>query len=192
MGPDGAAHDGRAVLDLAGRAILVAVNGSGAYASATQGKSGGAWSPFKTIVNPQALTITAGLMSDDMGQVTLMYEIIGFSSSQAVAVNGSIGANTWEAPVIVSGPDFNVGQILFASSSGGAALAVWLNSSTSPEVHAITKASATGNWSIPISVSGPGTQIGPEAAAVNSAGNAILIYSGYDASNVHAEYAVSN
>lgn len=191
MGPDRAAHDGRPVLDLAGGAILVAVNNSG-YASTTQGTSGGDWSPFEPIVNPEASTITAALTSDDAGQVTLVYETISFSSSQAIVVNGSIGANKWSAPVNVSGPDSNVGQILFASSSGGAALAVWLNSSGTPEIRAITRANASANWSSPISVSGPGSEIGPEAAAVNSAGSAVLVYSGYDANDVHTEYAVSH
>jgi hypothetical protein len=41
-------------------------------------------------------------------------------------------------------------------------------------------------------VSRPGsTEIGPEAAAVNSAGDAIVIYSGYNANSVHTEYAVN-
>src|SRR3984957_165200 len=57
LGPDGAAHDARVALDSAGGAMLVATNSSGAYASATEGNSGGAWSAFKTILNPEGLTI---------------------------------------------------------------------------------------------------------------------------------------
>jgi hypothetical protein len=41
-------------------------------------------------------------------------------------------------------------------------------------------------------VSGPGSSIAPEAAAVNSSGDAIVIYSGYDANGVHTEYATNH
>jgi hypothetical protein len=46
-------------------------------------------------------------------------------------------------------------------------------------------------WSAPARISGPGTYISPEAAAVESAGNAVAIYSGYDGSSVHTEYGTS-
>ena len=39
---------------------------------------------------------------------------------------------------------------------------------------------------------GPGSSIAPEAAAVNSSGDAIVIYSGYDAAGVHTEYATNH
>jgi hypothetical protein len=48
--------------------MLVALNSSGAYASATQGNSGGAWTPFTTAANPQGSTITTDLASDDAGR----------------------------------------------------------------------------------------------------------------------------
>jgi len=191
LGPDNATHDARVALDLAGGAALVALNSAGAYASATQGNAGGAWSAFKTIASPQGLTITTGLASDDAGQVTLVYEFIGFSTSQAFAVNGSIGNNTWSSPKVISGSDTSIGQIYFAVSPSGAAVAIWLNSSGTPAVRAVVRATGAGTWSSPVTVSGPGTEISPEAAAVNSAGSAIVVYSGYDANNVHTEYATN-
>ncbi len=127
LGPDGASHDARVALDSAGGAALVALNSSGAYASATQGNSGGAWSPFTTIAAPQGLTITSGLAGDDAGQVTLVYEFIGFSTSQAFAVNGSISNNTWSAPSVISGSDTSLGQVYFAVAPSGAALAIWFD-----------------------------------------------------------------
>ena len=78
LGPDRAAHAARVALDSAGEAMLVALSSSGAYTSTTQGNSGGAWSPFKTVVNPQSSTIVTDLASDDAGQVTLVYEFIGY------------------------------------------------------------------------------------------------------------------
>jgi hypothetical protein len=191
LGPDNTAHDARVALDSAGGAILVALSNSGTYISSVQGNSGGAWSPFKTAVNPQGSIIVSDLASDGAGQVTLVYESIAYPSSQALAVNSSIGSNTWSSPKVLSGSDTSVGQVIFAVSSGGAALAIWLSSSGTPAVRAVTRAAATASWSAPASISGPGNYISPEAAAVESSGNAIAIYSGYDASSVHTEYATS-
>jgi hypothetical protein len=189
LGPDGASHDARVALDSAGGAMLVARSSSGAYTSATQGISGGAWSPFKTVVDP-GNSITPDLASDDVGQVTLVYEFIGFSTSQVLAVSGSISNNAWSPPVIVSGNDTRLGSVYFALAPSGMALAVWVTSPT-PEIHAVIRATATGSWGGPVTVSGPGSGIGPEAAAVSSSGNAVVIYSGYDDAGVHTEYATT-
>ena len=191
LGPDRAAHAALVALDSAGDAMLAALSSSGAYISATQGSSGGAWSSFNTIVNPQNPTIVTGLASDDEGQIVLVYESIAFPTSQALAVSGAISNNTWSSPVVLSGSDANVGQVYFALAPSGAALTIWLSSSGTPVIHAITRATATGTWSSPITVSGPGTSISPEAAAVDSSGNAIVIYSGYNAASVHTEYVTN-
>ncbi len=191
LGPDRAPHAARVALDSAGDAMLAALSSSGAYTSATQGSSGGAWSSFNTIVNPQNSTIVTDLASDDEGQVMLVYESIAFPTSQALAVSGSISNNRWSSPVVLSGSDTNVGQVHFALAPSGAALTIWLSSSGTPVIHAITRATATGTWGSPITVSGPGTSISPEAAAVDSSGDAIVIYSGYNAASVHTEYATN-
>ena len=191
LGPDRASHAARVALDSGGEAMLAALSSSGAYTSTTQGRSGGTWGPFETIVNPQNSTIVADLASDDAGQVMLVYESIAFPTSQVLAVSGSLSSNTWSSPVVLSGSDTNVGQVYFALAPSGAALTIWLSSSGTPVIHAITRANATGPWSGPITVSGPGSYISPEAAAVNPSGNAIVIYSGYNAAGVHTEYATN-
>ena len=191
LGPDRAAHAARVALDSAGEAMLVALSSSGAYISTTQGNSGGAWSPFKTVINPQSPTIISDLASDDAGQVTLVYELISYPTSQALAVSGTISNNTWSPPVVLSGSDTSVGQVYFALAPSGTALAVWLSSSGTPVIHAVTRNSALGTWGSSITVSGPGSSIGPESVAVESSGNAIVIYSGYDSAGVHTEYATN-
>lgn len=191
LGPDQDAHDARVALDSAGGAILLALSSSGVYTSATQGNSGGAWSAFKTAVSPQGSTIISDLASDDAGQVTLVYESIAYPTSQALSVNGSIASNTWSSPAVVSGADTSVGQVYFALAPNGASLAIWLSSSGTPAIRAATRASATGAWSAPVSLSGPGSYISPEAAAVETSGNAVVIYSGYNAASVHTEYATN-
>lgn len=191
LGPDGDAHDARVALDSAGGAILVALSSSGVYTSAAQGNSGGVWSSFKTVFTPQGSTIISDLASDDAGQVTLVYESITYPTSQALAISGSIGNNTWSSPAVLSGADTSVGQVYFALAPSGAALAIWLSSSGTPAVRAVSRATATGAWGSPISISGPGTYISPEAAALESSGNAIAIYSGYDTASVHTEYATN-
>ena len=191
LGPDRTTHSALVALDSAGGAILLALSSSGVYTSATQGNSGGAWSPFKTAVSPQGSTIISDLASDDAGQVTLVYESIVYPTSQALAIGGSISNNNWSSPVVLSGADASVGQVYFALAPSGAALTIWLSSSGTPVIRAATRATATGNWGTPVSISGPGTYISPEAAAVESSGNAIVIYSGYDAASVHTEYATN-
>jgi hypothetical protein len=191
LGPDLAAHAARVALDSTGEAILMALSNFGAYISTKQGSSGGGWSPFNTIVNPQTSTVVSDLASDDAGQVMLVYESIAYPTSQALAVGGTISNNAWSSPVVLSGSDTNVGQVYFALAPTGAALTIWLSSSGTPAIHAITRGSATGSWNSPITVSGPGTSISPEAAAVNSSGDAIAIYSGYDTASVHTEYATT-
>jgi hypothetical protein len=191
LGPDNTTHGARVALDSAGGAILLALSSSGTYVSSTQGNTGGAWSAFKTAVTPQGSIIISDLASDDAGQVTLVYESIAYPTSQALAVNASISSNTWSPPLILSGSDTSVGQVIFAVAPGGAALAIWLSSSGTPAVHVATRTTGTGSWSAPVSISGPGSSISPEAAAVESSGNAIAIYSGYDASSVRTEYATN-
>jgi hypothetical protein len=192
LGPDPLSHDARVALDSAGQAMLEALSSSGAYTSATQGISGGGWSPFKTIVDPQGISIVSDLASDNAGNVTMVYEFIGFSTSQALAVSGSISNNTWSPPVVLSGSDASLGQVYFALAPSGAALAVWVTGSATPQVRAVVRATAAGTWGSEVTVSRPGSsEIGPEAAAVNSSGNAIVIYSGYNAASVHTEYATN-
>ncbi len=192
LGPDNTAHNARVALDSAGGAILVAIGSTGVYTSSTQGNSGGAWSAFKTAVSPQGSVIISDLVSDDAGQVTLVYESITYPTSQALAINGSITSNAWSSPAVVSGTDTSVGQVYFAQAPNGTSLAIWLSSSGTPAVRAATRASATGAWSTPVRISGPGSYISPEAAAVEPSGNAVVIYSGYNAASVHTEYAINS
>lgn len=142
-------------------------------------------------VNPQGSIIIADLATDDAGQVTLVYESITYPMSQALAINGSIATNTWSSPVIMSGSDSSIGEIYFALAPAGAALAVWFSNTATPAIRAATRATATGAWSTPASISGRGTSIAPEAAAVESAGKAVVVYSGYDADSVHTEYSAN-
>ncbi len=193
LGPDNNSHEALAALDSSGDAMLVAMSGAGAYTASTQGSSGGAWSAFKNIVNPQEITITTGLASDDAGRVTLVYETISLFTSQVIAFNGSMRNNSWSPLVVLSPSDTVVGQLYFAlAPSTGAATVIWLSSGgTTPQVHAVTRLTSTGTWSKPVGVSGPGTFISPEAVAINSSGSAVAIYSGYNAADVHTEYATS-
>ncbi len=93
--------------------------------------------------------------------------------------------------MVVSGSDTRLGSVYFALAPSGMTLAVWVTSSAIPEIHAVIRVTATGSWGSPVTVSGPGSGIGPEAAAVSSSGNAVVIYSGYNAAAVHTEYATN-
>jgi hypothetical protein len=192
LGPDDDSHNALAALDSAGAAMLVAQAASGAFVSTTEGASGGAWSSFQPVADPQSIAIVSDLASDHAGSVTFVYETIGFSTSQAFSVNGSISGNQWSPPVVLSGNDASVSQVYFAVAPSGAALVVWLDSSVTPEIRVATRAAASEAWSSPLTVSAAGAaETAPEAAAVNSAAKAIVVYSGYNSSGVHTEYAAS-
>ena len=194
LGPDGSAHSSRVALDSTGRAILVVLNTAGVYVSSTQGAPRGAWSAFETAVSPGTIVEGTDLASDDAGDVTLVYESVS-SASQAVAVRGTIAANAWAPPVVVSGAATSVGLVSLALAPNGHALIDWVaGDSATPQVQAVFRATATGSWGSPIAVSGPGCSAlggscSPEAIGVNSSGNGLVIYSGYDAAQVHTEYA---
>ena len=191
LGPDTDSHDAWVTFDAHGRAILVALNEAGAYVSATEGVSSHNWSSFNTVVQLQNPAIVSGLASDNAGNTTMVYEVIGLSQSQGFSVSGTIQANAWSSPVLLSS-DTNVSQISFALAANGAGVTAWLSSSPATEVHAAIRSGTTGTWSSAVTVSSNGaSEIAPEAAAVNAAGNAMVIYSGYDSADVHTEYATN-
>jgi hypothetical protein len=172
--------------------MLVALNSSGAYVSATQGPAVNTWSTFNTAVFVNGTSMVSDVASDRDGHVTMVYETIGFTTSQAFYVDGSIGNNSWSPPVLLSGGDTNVSQIYFAVATNGMGVAIWLSSSGTPAIHAAIRTSSTAPWSVPVTVSAPGsTEISPEAVAVSASGSAIVIYSGYNRSSVHTEYVVN-
>ena len=153
LGPTKLSHQGWVALDETGRAMLVTVASSGAYISATQGGSGGSWSPFGVVVNVQSISMVSDLASDNASDVTMVYETIGLTTSPAMAVIGAISQNSWTAPMILSGSDTNVSQIYIAMAPSGRVLAARLSSSPAPEIHAATRSSASAMWSSPATVS---------------------------------------
>jgi hypothetical protein len=196
LGPDGSAHSSRVALDSTGRAMLVVLNTAGVFVSATQGASGGAWSAFHTVVNPGTTVEGTELASDDGGGVTLVYESVSFASQAVNVISGSIGTNAFGSPVVVSGAATDIGLVSLALAPNGNALIDWMVGGSAPEVQAVFRATATGSWGSPLTLSGPGCSAlggscSPEAVAVNSAGNGLVVYSGYDASQVHTEYATN-
>jgi hypothetical protein len=99
--------------------------------------------------------------------------------------------------VDVSGTDESPGQVVFALSASGAAVLSWAAenpNSSSNLVRVATRRTSSAAWSSPRTITPAGAQLaGPEAAAVNAAGQMVVIFSAYDSSfSTHTEYAVSN
>ena len=170
LGPAADSHNALVALDSTGRAMLVSLNGSGAYVSATQGASGGGWSPFNLVVDTQSISIVSDLASDNAGDVTMVYEAIGFSVAEAVAVSGSMSTNAWSPPVVLSVGDWSVSEVYFALAPSGEALAVWATNNATATIQAVTRATPSATWTSPVVVSQPGnSEIEPEAAAIGDA-----------------------
>ena len=72
---------------------------------------------FEEEADADDLALMAGQLAD-----ALRAGAIGFSTSQALAVGGSISGNAWSPPMVLSGSDTSVGQIYFVLAPSGAAL----------------------------------------------------------------------
>lgn len=79
-----------------------------------------------------------------------------------------ISNDVWSAPVVLSCSDTIVGSVSFAVAPGTPGLTAWVTGSATPQIHAVVRATATGTWSGPVTVSRPSSGLAPEAAAVSS------------------------
>jgi hypothetical protein len=122
---------------------------------------------------------------------------VSFASQAVNVLSGSIGTNSFASPVVVSGAATGIGLVSLALAPNGNALVDWMaGGSANPQVQAVFRATATGSWGSPTVVSGPGcSSVGgsctPEGIAVNSSGDGLVIYFGYDASQVATIYATN-
>ena len=102
--------------------------------------------------------------------------------STLAAIDGNLTTNTWGSPATISGSDQYPGYFDFAISSSGAAIAFYplpLETGNTPW-RAVTRPGAGKPWNPPAtagsSLEGGGT---PEGVAVNSAGQAAVVFHGY-------------
>jgi hypothetical protein len=119
--------------------------------------------------------------SDSAGHATL----VGWGNIQLstlAAIDGNLVTNTWGSPATISGSDPSPGYFDFAMSSSGAAIAFYplLNANGTTTWRAATRAGSGKPWNAPAtagtSFEGGGT---PDGVAVNSAGQAAVVFHGY-------------
>ncbi len=164
--------------------------------SIVQAGPGARWSRPATVFTSKGFK-EPGFSSDATGNATVAWlDFNGPGPEQVYAVTGSIVTNTWNTPVGVSGTDTSLNRLVFASSSSGAAVLSWTGADPNTNIFSIrasARPSTLSPWTAPQSISPSNVQLGaPEAAAVNDAGNATVIFSATPPNNSFVtEYASS-
>ena len=191
-GPDTGTHYGFTAISPGGTAVLLYRNSSLAYVAVKQTTTGAAWSAPAQVLSASSAGYLSGVFSDASGMVTAAFQATG----GVLTVNGDLSSNTWSAPVFLSGNDQSPNSVILAGSSTGAAVVLWAAGNPSVPanmIRASVRPSSTGAWSATQTISPAGvTLAAPESAAVNANGQAIAVFSAYDASvSTHTEYASS-
>ena len=191
---DAAGHNAFMAVDPAGHAGAVYFTNNTTLASITQSDAGAGWTSPTTVYSSTGSLLVAGFSTDLNGSGTLALQDFGASTSPIMAVNGSVLTNTWAPPVTVSGNDQSPNQLIYAGGSGGAAVLVWAAGNpnySNNMIRAAYRPSTSGAWTQPTTISPAGVSMaGPESVAVNASGNAVVIFSAFNASmSVHTEYA---
>lgn len=194
-GPQTWSHRAFAAVDPAGHAGVAFEDYPRGVMLATQQGAGGGWSTPTLVYQPDySRTVwVAGLVTDARGNVTLAL----LDEPGAVAIVGNLVTGLWDQPVVVSGKDTSVGFVRLASSASGAAIMTWLSGDeffTHYVVRSATRRDTFSMWHRPWTISPAGVELPmPEAAAVNAAGQGIIVFSAFDSAlEVHTEYAVTN
>ena len=189
LGPDASQHFGQLAADGVGDIGIISILGSNVV-SLVRHSSG--WTGAAVVAPVSSLGSFGGTgrdnrvyASDSSGHAT----IVGFGNPQLtnlVAVDGSLATNTWGSPTVITGSDQYPGYFDFAMSSSGAAIAFyWVNpfdGSGNTIWRAAIRPGTGMPWSAP-STAGTTFDAGgiPEGVAINSAGEAAVVFHGYSA-----------
>ena len=195
-GPDSGTHYGLTAISPGGTAVLLYRNSNLAWVAVTQATTGAAWSAPVQVLSASSAGYLAGAVSDATGVVTAAFQS-GGTPAAVLTVTGDLSSNTWSAPVFISGNDQSPNSVILAGSSTGGAVLLWAAGDPSLAATMIRvsfRPATMGAWSVPQTISPAGaTLAAPEAADVNANGQAIAVFSAYDAStSMHTEYASSN
>jgi hypothetical protein len=187
LGPDATQHFGQLAADAVGDLGVISIR-SGNIVSVV--RHGSTWSSNVAVVAStstfQYYTGTGRdnriYASDSAGHATL----VGWGDIHLLtlaAIDGNLTTNTWGTAATISGADQSPGYFDFAMSSSGAAIAFYplLLPSGTTTWRAITRPGAGKPWNAPAtagsSLEGGGT---PDGVAVNSAGQAAVVFHGYN------------
>ena len=189
LGPDASQHFGQLAADAVEDIGVISISGSNVV-SLVRHSSG--WTGAAVIAPLSSLQFYTGTgrdnrvyASDSSGHAT----VVSWGNPQLtnlVAVDGNLATNTWGPVTTISGSDQYPGYFDFAMSSSGAAIAFyWVNpndGSGNTIWRAATRPGAGKPWNAP-STAGTSFDAGgtPESVAINSAGEAAVVFHGYSA-----------
>ena len=185
LGPDTTQHFGQLAADAVGDLGVISIR-TGNIVSVV--RHGAAWGSAVVVASTSTFQYYTGtgrdnriFASDSAGHATL----VGWGDihlATLAAIDGNLTTNTWGTAATISGGDQDPGYFDFAMSSSGAAIAFYplLLQSGTTTWRAITRPGAGKPWNAPAtagsSFEGGGT---PDGVAVNSAGQAAVVFHGY-------------
>ena len=189
LGPDATSHFAQMAGDAGGNLGAIGLQG-GNLVSVVRHTSG--WTPPAVVAPLTAISYYTGTgrdnrvyASDANGHATVVSWGPGLYTM--VAVDGNLATNTWGAVTTISGQDQNPNYFDFAMSSTGAAIVFWSVAGNGGNTiwRAATRGGAGMAWNAPAtagtSFEGGGA---PEGVAINSAGEAAVVFHGYSSDYV--------
>src|ERR1700690_733 len=185
LGPDATRHFTQLAADSLGDLGAIGLQGGNIVSIV---RHGSVWSGPAVIASDTAVLFNTGTGRDNRtfhcdvnGHATLVSWGPGLYT--LVAVDGNLTTNTWGKVTTISGSDQNPGYFHYAMSSSGASIVFWwtMDFTTSTTTwRAATRSGPGVAWNAPATV-GTSFDAGgtPESVAINSAGEAAVIFHGY-------------
>jgi len=184
LGPDATQHFTQLAADGVADLGAIALHGGNIVSLV---RHGSVWSGPAVIASDTAVLFNTGTGRDNRtfhcdvnGHATLVSWGPGLFT--LVAVDGNLTTNTWGKVTTISGSDQNPGYFHYAMSSSGAAIVFWWTSDINSNTtwRAATRSGPGAAWNAP-ATAGKSFDAGgqPESVAINSAGQAAVIFHGY-------------
>ena len=185
LGPDATQHFSQLAADGVADLGVIALSGANIVSLV---RHGSAWTAPAVVASTSAVSFYTGtgrdnrvFASDFNGHATLVSWGPGLFS--LVAVDGNLTTNTWGKVTTISGSDQNPGYFDYAMSESGTAIVFWwISAGTGGTTtwRAATRSGPGVAWNAPATV-GTSFDAGgnPESVAVNSAGQAAVVFHGY-------------
>jgi hypothetical protein len=185
LGPDSTQHFGQLAADKVGDLGIISISAGNLVSLVRHGTF---WTAPAVVAPTSSVGFYTGTGRDNRvyagdyaGHATLVSWNTALSS--LVAVDGNLTTNTWGKVTTISGPDQFPNYFDFAMSETGTAIAFWSidpSGSGNTTWRAATRKGPGVAWNAPATV-GTSLEGGgvPESAAVNGAGQAVVVFHGY-------------
>ena len=132
-----------------------------------------AWGPEAKVSFEDGQAEPPQLGIDGRGNVTAVWKVarVDVESSTLPA-----GSDTWQRPIVISGPSDGAGGVTLAVNASGDSVALWNTSGFFEAVVAATRRAGDAGWAPPVVVSGDSEVLRGEGAAIDAAGDSVVVW----------------